>query len=248
MSKMSLAATRSKFDTFVAELADQKLAMLRESGFFDPPSEGPDVRLVEDAIHPYLGEQEASVPQALQSILNVAPDAATAAEYMGKTLLARKWYSVGQYLWRGQAQFRQVLGTTPDLGFRDAAGGQQLRAAICADRTGNRDRAAQLYEWASANYHLNDEDRAFYKDTKQLQVIWERMPYRAYALGCLDHWEEALAVAEECQRWVEEDRRAETSESYRAPLKILRVVRALAHHKVNPSDENRKQAAQMLAP
>ena len=241
-------ATRSKFDGFLAELADRALAKLRDTDFSDRASGGPNAQLVEEAVRPYLGEQELAVPKALQSIINAAPGAGTAAEYMGKPSLSLAWYSVGQYAWRGQAQFRRVLGTTPDVGVREAAGSQQLRAAICADRAGNKARAAQLYEWAAANYILTTDELGFFRDTKQLQVIWERLPYRAYALGCLDRRDEALSVAEECQRWVENDHRAQTTESYQAPLKILSVVLALARYRAHPTEEDQRKAVEMLNP
>lgn len=124
----------------------------------------------------------------------------------------------------------------------------QLKAGICADRIGTKERARELYTWAAANYTLTPDDIDRHSSSGEYQVIWERYPYRAYALACLERWEEALEVARETQNLVDQDRRAQTSEAHRVEFRLLRVVTELASYKMNPGNENRRKAQEMLHP
>ena len=130
---------------------------------------------------------------------------------------------------------------------RDDAARHQLISAVCANRINNHDRALQLYTWAAENRKLTPEE---FQESHQKQpsIIWERLPYRAYALACLNRWEEALETAQRCQEVVNQDRRAQTSESYRTPLQVLKVVLALAKYQVHPTKEHKLKAREQLDP
>lgn len=215
-----------------------------QGGLIDPETGGPNI----DLIRPLLGSQEEAPPNEIDGALISSHWVATALEALGSLGEAMTWYHLGQYKWRAGKQFSTVREALPDFGRREAAHGNQLQAAVCAARVGQIERARELYAWAAENYMLTQEEINYFAKTRQYQPIWEWLPFRAYALACLERWEEALAVAEECQRFVEKDRRARTTGSYQSPLKILAVVLALARYKVHPSEETRRQAQEMLQP
>jgi tetratricopeptide (TPR) repeat protein len=170
---------------------------------------------------------------------------AAAYEAMGDLRCAMEFYRLGTYSWPFPwPVYPHRLGDN-NISLRDDLVLSQLPAAVSCDRIGMTDRARQLYEWAAEHSRLTDEELAFHGVD---QVVWERLPWRAYALACLERWEEARVVAEQADEVARKDRRAQTSESYQSPLKILPVVLALTRFKTEPSEGNRSQAVRMLHP
>lgn len=78
-------------------------------------------------------------------------------------------------------------------------------------------------------------------------LVWERLPWRAYCLACLEQWDQALAVAKEAAEFVEQDPKA-SLQSPDSPLKILSIVLALARYQTDTTYENRKGAIETLQP
>lgn len=170
---------------------------------------------------------------------------AAAYETLGDFKCAMQFHRLGTYSWAFPWPVYPHAQGDNDISLRDDLRLSQLPAAVSCDRIGLRDRARVLYGWAAEHSSLTDEELAFYGVD---QVVWERLPWRAYALACLERWEEARVVAEQSDEVVHKDRRAQTTESYQSPLKILPVVLALTRFKTDPSEINRKQAVRMLHP
>jgi len=195
-----------------------------------------------------LGSQEEELPQDAYSVLINSPWVGAAYETIGDIPLAIAWYELGQYLWRDGKQFAKAKGVPPEIAYRDAAARNQILSAVCSDRIGDKLRARDLYAWTAENRRLTTDELAFAETNKYYHTVWKRLPYRAYALTCLEQWNEALGVAEVTKQWVDRDRRAQTTESYQTPLKILPVILALARYKLHPGDDNRHSAQAMLDP
>ena len=235
---------RSTFESILDHQIQVAADSLLAGGWLLETGLTPDLKVVRTQ----FGPQEVPLPDGLQFALTAAASVGTAWEWKGELANALAWYEFGALSWRGGRQFRHFMDEDPpDIGARSAAGGNQLKAAICADRVGELDRAKQLYGWANHNYSFTSQEVAYYREG-QSQVLWEFLPFKAYALACLEDWEQALAVAEQVSRIVEADRRAQSSEAYREPLQVLAVVRALVRNEVDPSEENRRRAIEALDP
>jgi hypothetical protein len=237
-----MAKRRSAFDEFLDETITHGRERLLQNNMIDPDTSGPNMALIQ----PLLGPQEEPTPDEIDMLLVNSAWVATAHEARGDITRAMAWYRLGQFQWRGGKQFSSVKEDPPDIMHRDAAARNQLPAAICSDRVGDNERAKELYLWASANYSLTSDEIDYAVSNKYYQTIWQRFPKRAYALCCLENWDEALSVAEEAQRIVDMDRRAQTKESHQAPLRILPVVLALTRYHTHPSDQTRRSAQEML--
>lgn len=235
---------RSAFTTYLAEIIERNVERLSQQGWVDPNTGGPDVEL----IRPLLGGQEERLPHEVDMVLANSYWVGAAYEAMDGLKTALAWYHLGQYVWRGGKQFNKALKDPPDFGQREAAARNQLPAAICADRVGEAARARDLYLWAAENRTLTPREMDELTKTRQYTVLWEWGSARAYALACLERWAEAMAVAVEVESWAERDRRAQTRESYRAPLRILPVVMALARYQVGPSEYARQAVTEMIDP
>lgn len=239
-----MAKLRSAFREYLEVIIAKGRDHLQRGGLIDADTGGPDMEL----IRPLLGPQEAELPEEIDAPLISSDWIGAAHEKQGDLAEAIAWYRLGKYKWRGSEQFAHVKGDPPDLIYRDAAAQNQLPAAVCADRVGDRERALNLYSWAAVNRRLTPAEIKHAERKGYYQTVWQRLPFRAYALACLERWEEALSVAEEAQRWVEKDQRAKTKESYQAPLRILPVVLAITRYEVNRTDDNRRKVQEMLDP
>lgn len=233
---------RSKFHDFLTQAIETPTDYLRRNVWLDAAGLGPDL----EVIRPLLGPQEQPLPDDLHFVLANAYRVGAAFEGLGRMDRALAWYRLGQYMWRGQRQFQMDLDKDPpQIMVREAAGRNQLPAAVCADRVGETTRAHQLYEWAAYNNTLTPEEVRYHTTEGVLMPLWEFHSPRAYALACLERWEEARQVAEHLHHHVSQDPDTR-KESYQAPLRILPVVLALARYKTEPTEEHRRKAHQML--
>ena len=233
---------RSKFDDFLAQALETPTDYLRRNAWLDAAGLGPDL----EVIRPLLGPQEEPLPDDLDFILANAYRVGAAFEGLGRMDSALAWYRLGQFMWRGERQFQMDLGKDPpEIMAREAAGQNQLPAAVCADRVGETKQAQQLYDWAAYNSTLTPEEVRYHTTEGVLMPLWEFHSPRAYALACLERWGEAREVAEHLHHHVSQD--ADTQkESYQAPLRILPVALALARYKTEPTEKHRRRAHQML--
>lgn len=244
-----LVMKRSTFHSFLIERVKNSQAFLKGENWLNPDTGGPAVDLIEPLIEPFLGNDKGIPPKNLSKAIGLGERTGPVYETLGNNRAALDCYRLGQYQYRENTKLYS-LNMGKDfvrLRGRDDAARQQLSAAIGADRIGNQERAQQLYAWVAENRTLTDDEHQYFLD-KQPSAIWRRLPYKAYALTCLNRWEEALAVAEGCQEVVEGDSRALTSESYQVPLQVLRMVLALAKYKLGPTPELLKNAREALDP
>lgn len=235
---------RSAFTTYLAEEIDRNAGRLTQQGWVDPNTGGPVV----ERILPLLGRQEEELPPQVDMVLANSPWVGAAYEAVDNLKTALAWYRLGQYGWRGGMHFTKAVKGPVDFGQREAAAKNQLPAAICADRVGHVTRARDLYLWSAENRTLTPREMEELTKTRQYSVMWEWGSACAYALACLERWAEAMAVAVEAESWVKRNRRAHTRESYRAPLRILPVVMALARYQVGPSEYARQAVREMIHP
>ena len=236
---MSPRRSSPGFEKVVQETIDQGTSFLRQHGWLDEKTSGPDVARISPTLTSGVYPRPAEVEEALYR----SPLSAAAHEYRGSLTTASAWYELGQYFWCGD---RTVPGETrlvPDLMIREAVAVDQLPAAICADRVGNSQRARDLYGWAAGNYLLTEEEILGFANSDQIQPIWEFLPMRAYALICVGDWSEALMAAETAEGWLKKDRYAEKN---RKQNQLLPVLLALARYKLEPTAENRQIARGML--
>ena len=181
------------------------------------------------------------------TLVGISDAIGVAYEYLGEMEFALQYYWIGTYAWPYDSP------TFPDqkensLMYRSTLAMLQLDSAICNDRIGNKERARQLYEWAAENNRLTGEEIESHAYHKQYYVIWERLIDRAYALACLERWEECLEVAGEAEKWVMKDRSRKSAFGYDyTPFKLLPIVAALARHFVGPTEESRKEARMKLS-
>jgi len=240
---------RSTFREFLEERDRQNMQFLQEHGWLNSQTGGPIVTEIELLLRPYLNH-EGPIPQEnLQRVLDMSVSAAPICETLGKIPAALDWYRIGQYRYRGGRVYSRHLGQEwPDISAREDAGRGQLESAVCATRVGNHERARQLYEWAAENYDLSEEEKKGLKRVGSSDVVWEHLPYRAYALACLEQWEEALQSAEEARQYIEKGwlRIRRVYGATYTPILVCRVVLALARYKVHPSEKTFEQAATAL--
>jgi len=253
------------FLEFLRLKAQEDLQFLRKHGWLDGATMGPRNDVLEALIEPYEGVEDAKIrpPEEIDQAISRSPWAATAHEALGQPSSAQGWYSLGQHLWRGGKQYdraytfkqgvlepreiRYIHGV-PELGLRDDAGRRQLPAAICADRIGNVQRADQLFTWASENRWLSSNEVAQYSEQGVHSLIWERLPFRAYALVCLGDWQNAFEAAELAEGALMQDRSPLKRDTEYLPKLVLPVVLALARYHVDPTQENRRKAVEWLHP
>lgn len=229
-----MSKLRSAFKEYLDELLLEGIEYLRQHGWLDKTTLGPNIELIEPLILPYLGEQTA-LPENIQGAINRGARIGTANELLGNVLAAKAWYGVGQYAWRGKRIFAKDMDNpAPDEMTRSAAARPQLESAICATRVGNHERARQLYEWAALNYGFSETERQSWEDKKDKThiVLWINFSYRAYALLCLGRWAEALAAAEQGQEYLRRDRHWK-DETY-TPVVLYPIVQAVARCKCDP--------------
>jgi hypothetical protein len=238
-----MAKPQSTSDGYLREVTARGEAALRQAGWLDPGTGGPDV----ERIRSMLGLQEIALPEPARLALAESHWSAAAHEALGEMIAALAWYRLGQYGWRGGRLFA-TAANPPEFEDRDAAAYPQLLAAVCADRVGEAARARELFSWAAANYQLAPDDLAWFAKSRQHQQVWERLPMRAYALACIDEWGAAQEAAAEAESWAAKDCRARGSESYQAPLRILPVVAALARYRLDPAAANHRKLLELLDP
>lgn len=237
------------FQSFLLEKLQDSQAILKGENWLDPVTEGPAADLIEPLIEPFIGNDKGILPENVQKAINIGSGTGPVYETLGYRQAAMDCYRLGQYEYRENTKlYPSNMGKkyVPLMG-RDDAARQQLSAAICADRIGNQDRARQLFAWVAENRTLTDDDYQEFL-SGQPSGIWERLPYKAYALACLEQWEAALAVTEQCQEVVKQDSLALTSESYRVPLQVLSMVLALAKYQVAPTPELLQKTREALDP
>ena len=240
----------SAFQEFLQKRTDHHRAFLEQHGWLDPASGRPRVELVEPLLRAHLGEDHHPFQQEeLNDLMALAEEASMANEALGQMPAALAWYRLGAYRWRGGAIYRRHIGAVEvSLFTREDAARFQLPAAVCSDRAGWRERALQLYAWAADNRALTEEEKSRFLSSRQEHFLWGNLPYRAYALACLERWQDALAVVQEAEEALRRDRGARRTESYQAPLKILDMVAALARYMVEPMEEHRRAVVQALHP
>jgi len=233
---------RSRFDQFMAETRKSIEEGLRGYGL-RIPSESPEAfEEVKRALDPSSPQWESD---GLRYMRGVCSTMATIHECARDLPGARAYFELGVVGWPYPWPKHPSNQDDDDESFRIALSLIQLPAAVCADRSGQHPRAEELYGWAAQHSRLTDEELAFYGIA---QAVWQRLPWRAYALACLGRWGEARAVAEQAHDIAQKDRRAQTRESHRSPLKILAVLLALTRYKTDPTEANRKEAIRMLDP
>ena len=235
---------RSRFDQYVRQTIEEVSNYLREYNLLDQDRDLPDLNIVEQEIRAPNPDWTSGVSYAIET----APTIATGYEYIGEFEKALQYYRLGTYAWPYPWPVNPAESTEDSYGRRGALARLQLRAAICADRVGETERARNLYEWAAKHYKVTAVDIEYFTQTNQFQAIWEYEPFCAFSLACLGKWKEALSIGEEALHWVQQDARAQTTESHQTPLKILPVILALSNYKVQPNDDNRLSAQRMLDP
>lgn len=214
---------------------------LRQQGWLNPATGGPDVPKIVAQLDP----NSIQLPLAVEMGTRRSIMCSAAHEYRGELAAALAWYELGQYGWRGSRTPPGVDDEIPNLGMREGLGLVQLPAAICAERAGSTRRAMDLYGWAAGNFMLTPEEVQWFSDSGQVQAIWEMLGMRAYALLCAQDWEQALATAEETERWLQKDKGGFHN---RVQIHLLPAVLALSRNKVRPAPENRQAAQAMLDP
>jgi hypothetical protein len=239
---------RSAFREYLEQIIGEGKNYLEKNGWIDSETGGPDVEALAKIIRPFLGTQEKPPPREAKIAVSMGDRMGTAHEALGNLHAALGWYRVGQYGWRGAEQFAITPQDFPDYGRRMTAGMLQMDAAICADRAGQSERAKRLFTWAVNNRSLTEEELDEFNETRQHKAVWGWTIQKAYALLCLDHWQDALAVAEDSLVWVQKDPHAKSNSSHEMPLMILPVVMALAQYKANSNKENRLDAVKKLDP
>lgn len=238
-----MAEPRSRFEDHIQSITTRAVEALADANVLDPATAGPAL----EAITPQLGSQAESPPEKLRSILGNAGLFGAAFETKGEYEAAFAWYRLGQFKWRGEAQFEQYIDEArPDISARAAAARNQLPAGVCADRVGDEKKAQQFYEWAALNRSLSEGELEFYSEQGNHQIIWEFLAYLAYALACLERWNEALEIAQMANEHATVDERAQSTNSYRVPVKILPIVLALSKHQVAASEETRQNVIKAL--
>jgi len=240
---------KSTFHSFLEEVVQDSQSFLKDENWLDPATGGPAVELIEPLIEPFLGNDKGAPPKNLWKAINLGSRTGPAFETLGNIQAALDCYRLGQYQYRENTPLypSAMREDVVHLMMRDDAARQQLWTAVCADRIGNQERAQQLYTWAAENRTLTEEDFQEFLNG-QPSGIWQRLPFKAYALACLEHWEEALIVAKRCQEVVNVDADAQTTESYQPPLQVLKMVLALASYKLGPTPELLKKAKEALDP
>lgn len=240
---------KETFQSFLLERLQDSQNFLKGENWLNPDTGGPAVDLIEPLIQPFLGNDKGIPPENLRKAIGLGSRAGPVYETLGNKQAALDCYQLGQYQYRENSKLYPINMGKDFVGLRgrDDAAMQQLSAAIGADRIGNQERAQQLYAWVAENRTLTEDEYQDFLD-EQPSGIWRRLPFKAYALACLENWEETLAVAEICQEVVEGDSRALTSESYQVPLQVLRMVLALVKYKLGPTPELLKIAREALDP
>lgn len=254
---------RSTFKEYLDKLLLEGTEYLRQHNWLDQSTGGPLIDQLDALVIPYLGKEDAlhRPPDDVRGVIDQSNSMGTAHEALGNLQAALAWYHIGQYQWcSGEKAFttryRKVGDTLipeeipytdglPDLMHRDAIAPSQLQSAICANRVGKHERAHQHYEWAAQNYNFPDDEIKFHEKVRQYMVLWQSLSYRSYALLCLERWKDALSVAEQGQSYIEKDRQVPATYT---PVVLYPIIHALASYKINPSDENRRKAIEMLSP
>jgi hypothetical protein len=234
----------SAFDRYVREAVGRILAALTDYGLIDPASR----ELDEAAARRLLSLPPGRDGREAGYLVDAAPLLAALFEYLGEPGQAGVCYRLGMNQWPHPWPVHPNNREDDDLSLRTALSQAQLQAAVCADRAGDRQRAAVLYEWAAGHLALEPEELDEFARTKQPEPVWESFSYRAYALACLGRWDEALAAAGEAARWADLDRRASAGAAQHPPLNLVPVVQALARYATEPTEARRIEAARMLRP
>jgi hypothetical protein len=244
-----LMVKESTFQSSLEKIVQDSQTFLKEENWLDPATGGPAVELIEPLIEPFRGNDKGILPRNLQKAIDLGSSTGPAFETLGNIQAALDCYRLGQYQYRENTPLypSAMREETVRLMSRDDAATQQLWTAVCADRIGSQERAHQLYIWVAENRTLTEDEFKYFLDG-QPSVIWERLPFKAYALACLGKWKEALAVADRCQEVVDSDADAQTSQSYRNPLQVLRMVQALTNYKLGPTPELLQKAREALDP
>ena len=241
-----MKALRSGFHDHVKRRISEGQQYLKTNQYAIPGTEIPDVKKIEPLLQGYLGSQESPPPQHIKSAASLGPTHGIAYEVLGQHEIAKAWYQLGQYIWRGGKQFDSVVEEPAHFASRMTAGMLQMEAAICADRIGSTDRARNLFEWAVENRSFTKDELMEFEETKQPYVVWKWTIQRVYALFCLGNFKLAHQAAEEALLWIKKDSRAKLGSASEMPLLILPTVLALINYELDPSPENRTEAINLL--
>lgn len=237
---------RSPFDDHLEKTLQEGESFLREHGWVDPGSGLPKTKLIEEVFQEYLGTQENPPPREYKMAASLGLNVGTAYEALGRVDHATAWYQLGQYIWRGQKQFESAETEPVGFAHRMTAGTLQIESAICADRIDESLRAKQLFTWAAANRVIAKQERDDFDKTGQRSVVWEWTIERAYALFCLQRWQDAIDAGGDALRWMAKDGLHEEKQPNEMPAMILPTVMALARYELDPSETHEQEAIRAL--
>ncbi len=230
------------FDAYLLEYIEKEA-----KGFFKKHN------LLDNASNPNMDffekiyKDKTNIPEGMSSAVRISPMIAVAYEYLGNMSNALLFYKIGAFQYMDAWPISPKEKGPNDIYLRSAYATPQLNAAICNDRTGNRGRASQLFEWAAAHLTVTDGEKDQFRREGYYNMVWEYTTDRAFCLLCLERWEEALAAGEEAERWMRMD--AERKEKFGAqytPFHLLPVYLALARYRVRPTPDNEKEAKKHL--
>jgi hypothetical protein len=246
---VKIKQVRSGFDEFLHEQVTYGRRVVQRNGYLDERTGGPRLDILIPKIERLEPTSVNHGDEAFLDILAVSGRAAIANEVTGNIEAALGWYKVGQYRWRSGYRFEgDSLENDAPLTVRDDAARFQLPAAVSSDRVGDVTRAKTLYTWASENRKLTDDEINHYLSSKQESVVWQRLPYRAYAFACMDRWEEALQTCQKCTEVVSLDPDTDIDGTNEEHLKILVMVEALCRFRLSPDAETRGAVIRSLHP
>ena len=110
-----MAKRGSAFDVYLREMTARGEAVLRQAGWLDEQTGGPDVERVRSSLVP----RELPLPSLALLALNESHWCAAAHEALGEMTPALAWYRLGQYGWRGGRLFA-TAANPPQFEDRDA--------------------------------------------------------------------------------------------------------------------------------
>jgi hypothetical protein len=198
----------------------------------------------------------------LSAAVSAASHFATINEYLGQTEKAKQYLWLGSHEWNyrdidypyetGDRHILKMKNLTDRMIRADDLVLQQLPAAICCERVGNRERANQLFGWVAQLRGTSDEEYeefiTSFAELKSYYEVWGRRTERAFALASLGRWGEALAEAKGAQRWVEKGPRPIGNHSWRDYFWLLRALEPLIEYRLDPSEKNKAAAREGLRP
>lgn len=230
--------TKNEIERYVAKVK-QELAM---QGLYDSEKNALNISKIETAVN-----RKAQKDVNVENLIYNAHYTAVALEHLENLGEAQQFYSVGCHLWMGDVALPAIGGCENNFDFRSEIAKLQLKAAICNDRVGNKERAKQLYGWAADNCRLTEMEIKKWQLESDLSMLWEPGTKWAYALLCAERYDEALEVAEKTAMWFKKQK--QWTQDYDADYSIIFMiptVLAVAKWKAKPISRNKVKALKML--